>query len=411
VAYGARIWGTRSFADGLGGPNLAVPPPPLIYVYGPGTFGASSIGVTAYSGSAANTPGVIPPVVYFQSVSGNLPITGALGPKSQLAIAASMTPTGVLDINLVSKRFAGSITAVGTLTVHATGIHIAGQLAPAGALHKLVARAYSGSSTPTGVVHKTDILVAFPHRLDFTGSVELHRRTLLPDFVGALTPAALLRLTAVKPLVATLFPHGTVSLGIQSPGGYAGTISAAGGLTLTYPGGMTGLASITPVGRLHLTVARSTSGSLSSSGRVYKIGGHHFTGALGVTAVTRATAQRYVSMSGSSTPTGTVHPNAQKRVAGVITPAGSVAKTANLTVSGVITSAGSRTLEGPGSGTASFLADEGTLRFTGRVAHVVTKTVSGTITPAATAIVIYYEPTVLVPGFVYSKYRRGIPLP
>lgn len=410
MVYGARNWGTRSFGDGSNASDLAVPPPASVQLYGPGSFGSSSIGVAAYGGPAINTPGVIPPVVYTVSLVGALSISGALGPKSQLAIVAAMTSSGAKAL-IVRKSFAGGISLAGTLTMRASDIRINGQITPTGVVRKLTARSWSSTATPAGALRKTVVSLPFDAALEMTGALDAHKQNQAPSLAAAISPTAALVRRTLKGFVASLFPHGSLSMGIQSPGGYAGTIRPMGALMLVYPGGLTSLAQLNMSGQLHLTVARSFAGSMASSSTTQKVSGHHFTGTITPASALVGSGRRSVTVSGSLTPAGAYRPAPQKRMAGTITGTSALERLSDFHLAGTLTSSGTRTLQGPGVGAASFLAVESLLRPTGRVTHKVLKNLAGTITPASTTVAIYYEPMVLVPGFVYTKYRRGVLLP
>ncbi len=412
MAYGARQWATKSFGDGLGAPDLAVPPPTPTYLYGPGTFGASSIGVNAYGGPAAVPPGIIPPVEYFVSIAGLLPTTGALGPKSQLAMTAGMALDSAFDLD-VRKTFAGAITSAGTLTMRASDIRINGQVNPAGVLRKLLDKVpRTGTITPAGVLHNRVTLLAFTGDLEMTGEAESHSMTLLPTFTAGLAPTGVKVLKVLKVLDASIFPHGSVSLGIQSPGGYAGTIAPMGALTLTYPGGLTALAQVNMSGTVRFEVARSLAGTVTSSSAIHKVSARSSSGAITPHGALTTSGRRSVSISGSLTSSGSYRPQGQKRMTATIGGTGALVRHVDHLLAGSIASAGSRTLQGPDSGSPdSFLVIESTLTMSGRLTHEVTKNLAGTITPRSTTVAIYYEPMVLVPGFVYTKWRRGVLLP
>lgn len=410
MVYGARQWAQRSFGDGGGALANAVPASPLITLYAPGAYGGSAIGVNAYCGSAAVTPGVIPPVVYTVSMTGNLPIAGALGPKSLVALSAGVSSSGAFVLQ-VNKRIAGTLTTAGTLTLRATDIRITGLLTPTGVLRRITARSLSSTITPAGALHKTVTLVPFTGPLDLSGTVEVHKQSSSPSLSGTLTSAGAIRLVASKFLVSSMSMGAAVSYGIQSPGGYAGTIAPMGSLTLTYPNGMTGLARINLSGALTLVALHRSAGSVASAGSVQKIGTRRVTGALTITAVSLINGRRYVLGAGSIAPAGGWRPTPQKKVSAAITSGGILSREVLLNLSGSVSSAGSRTLQGPGVGTASFLAVESNLRMSGQLSNVVTKNLAGMVTPWSTLLPVYYEPLILVPGFVYSKYRRGVLLP
>ncbi len=412
MAYGARQWATKSFGDGLGAPDLAVPPAATLVLYGPGAYGSSSIGVNAYGGPAMNMPGVIPPVVYAVSLVGALPITGALGPKSQLAMAASMALSGTLA-RTANKGFVATLTSAGTLTMRASDIRINGQVTPTGILHKLVVRSWTSSLTPAGALHSRAVFGpgVLAGSLEMFGTLDIHKQNPLPTVTATITPVAVLVRKALKVFEASLFPHGSVTLGIQSPGGYAGTIAPQGSLTLTYPGGLTALAQIIPAGRLHLTVVRSFAGTVTSSSSTQKVSGHGFTATITPHGAVTGSGRRSVTVSGSVTPTGAYRPSPQKRISGSVGAVGALVRAVDLYLAGTVSSSGSRTLEGPGVGPDSFLMVESALTPRGRVSFEVLKNLTGTITPASNTVAIYYEPMVLVPGFVYTKYRRGVLLP
>lgn len=409
MVYGARQWSTRTFGDGSNAAANAVPVIGPLVVYTAGTFGGSSLGVSAYGGPAAVTPGVIPPVVYTIDLVGALPITGALGPKSLLFVTASLTSTGAFVLQ-VNKKLAGALTSAGTLTMRASDIRIQGVVTPTGVLRRIVFRSLAGTITPAGALRK-GAPVGASSELGLSGTLVNTRYTQSPNVTGTLTPAAVLKRQAVKALAGSLFPGGAVSFGIQSPGGYSGTIAPQGSLILVYPGGLTAIAQVNLSGRVTFTVQRQLTGAIGSSGSVQKISSRSLSGLITPASAFTKSARRFVLLSGSIAPAATYRPNPQKRLAGSVTSSSAMIRTYDIGLEGSIGSAGSRTLQGPGVGTAPFVVMESALTPRGRLTNTVVKNLSAQITPTSSTVVIYYEPTVLVPGFVYTKSRRGVLLP
>jgi len=406
MVYGARNWATRTFGDGGGALAIAVPAAPLVYLYGPGSYGSSSFGVAAYGGPAINTPGVIPPQVYTVNLVGALSVTGALGPKSQRVVAGTLTSSGTL-VKALGKSVSGSISSAGTLTMRASDIRITGQVTPTGVLKKMVARSFSGASTPTGTDRNVDATGpdVLAGRVDLFGALDIHKLNRAPTLVGTLAPTAGLAKRAQKPFIANLFPHGSLSLGVQSPRGYAGAIAPQGSLMLTSPRGLTTLAQINMGGQVHFTVLRSLLGAAGSSGAIQKLNRHNLTATVASQGSLSTSGQRAVSNSSSIAPVGGQRADTQKSVLGTMAPAGTMVPTPARNLAGAIMPSGSLTLQGI-AGTTPFLFGGGSITPRGRLSLGVAKNYSGQITPAGSLIPQYWEPTILVPGFVYSKYRR-----
>lgn len=176
--------------------------------------------------------------------AGSIGPTGVLTRALSRAVTGSTTPTGGLTRRIL-KRLAGAVTPSGELTIQVAGIiqrFFSGTITPAGTILRDISRRFTGQTTPTGHYGPQIVHTRLDGATTPTGTTNLIRR-LARAFSGSATPIGVL----------------TRRITIRT----AGDATPTGSLTRAVSRAVTG--SIIPAGAVAKTIRKALTGQISAT--------------------------------------------------------------------------------------------------------------------------------------------------